>query len=748
MQSATRPWVLVCSMAMLILGNPCRSWAQPNLAVSERPSSLSFGAVSINALSAPQGFTVMNTGSQRITLENVASSSSQFTVTGPSLPLTVNPGQGASFQVEFEPTTAGTFSGSINVSLNRYAGGVQSIAVSGIGLSSTTPNITSVSPSSGPVGTSVTITGTNFGATQGTISFNGTPATPTSWSATSIVASVPAGATTGNVVVAVGGVASAGVAFSVGSIAPLAFVQVNFTTPQAAQTPVTVTYTRAQTAGNLNVVVVGWNDAVAQVNSVVDSKGNAYFLAVGPTVQSGTQTQAIYYAKNIAAAAANSNTVTVSFSQAAAAPDVRIAEYSGIDPTTPVDVVATAQGSGASSSSGSVTTGNASDLLVGANQVQTLTTGSGSGYTSRVITTPDGDILEDSMVATAGSYSATAAVSPSGKWIMQMVAFRAAGSGVGTSLSITSVSPSSGPVGTSVTITGTNFGATQGTISFNGTPATPTSWSPTSIVASVPAGATTGNVVVTVGGQASNGFNFTVSSTTPNITSVSPSSGPVGTSVTITGTNFGATQGTITFNGTPATPTSWSATSIVAPVPAGATTGNVVVTVGGQASNGVSFTVTSTTPNITSLSPSSGPVGTSVTITGTNFGATQGTISFNGTTATPTSWSATSIVAPVPAGATTGNVVVTVGGQASNGVSFTVTSTTPNITSLSPSSGPVGTSVTITGTNFGATQGTITFNGTPATPTSWSATSIVAPVPTGATTGNVVVTVEGQPATA
>ncbi len=743
MQSATRPWLLVCSVAMLILGNPCRSCAQPNLAVSESPSSLSFGAVSINALSAPQGFTVMNTGSQGITIANVASSSSQFTVTGPSLPLTVNPGQGASFQVEFEPTTAGTFSGSINVTLNRYAGGVQSIAVSGSGLSSTTPNITSVSPSSGPVGTSVTITGTNFGATQGTISFNGTPATPTSWSATSIVAPVPAGATTGNVVVAVGGVASAGVAFSVGSIAPLAFVQVNFATPQAAQTPVTVTYTRSQTAGNLNVVVVGWNDAVAQVNSVVDSKGNAYFLAVGPTVQSGTQTQAIYYAKNIAAAAANSNTVTVSFSQAAASPDVRIAEYSGIDPTTPVDVVATAQGSGTSSSSGSVTTGNASDLLVGANQVQTLTTGSGSGYTSRVITTPDGNILEDCMVATAGSYSATAAVSPSGKWIMQMVAFRAAGSGMGTSLSITSVSPSSGPVGTSVTITGTNFGATQGTITFNGTPATPTSWSATSIVAPVPAGATTGNVVVTVGAQASNGFNFTVSPTTPNITSVSPSSGPVGTSVTITGTNFGATQGTITFNGTPATPTSWSATSIVAPVPAGATTGNVVVTVGAQASNGFNFTVSPTTPNITSVSPSSGPVGTSVTITGTNFGATQGTITFNGTPATPTSWSATSIVAPVPAGATTGNVVVTVGAQASNGFNFTVSPTTPNITSVSPSSGPVGTSVTITGTNFGATQGTISFNGTPATPTSWSATSIVAPVPAGATTGNVVVAVGG-----
>src|SRR5207245_1836719 len=102
-------------------------------------------------------------------------------------------------------------------------------------------------------------------------------------------------------------------------------------------------------------------------------------------------------------------------------------------------------------------------------------------------------------------------------------------------------------------------------------------------------------------------------------------------------------------------------------------------------------------------------------------------------------WSATSIIAPVPAGATTGSVVVTVGGVASNAVSFTVTVPAPSITSLNPTSGLVGASVTIAGANFGATQGTsaVKFNGTAATATSWSATSIVAPGPAGATTGNV-----------
>ena len=70
----------------------------------------------------------------------------------------------------------------------------------------------------------------------------------------------------------------------------------------------------------------------------------------------------------------------------------------------------------------------------------------------------------------------------------------------------------------------------------------------------------------------------------------------------------------------------------------------------------------------------------------------------------------------------------------------------PSITGLTPASGPEGTSVTITGSSFGSTQGTsvVTFNGTLATPTSWSTTSVIVPVPAGATTGNVVVAASGR----
>src|SRR5262249_29162361 len=89
--------------------------------------------------------------------------------------------------------------------------------------------------------------------------------------------------------------------------------------------------------------------------------------------------------------------------------------------------------------------------------------------------------------------------------------------------------------------------------------------------------------------------------------------------------------------------------------------------------------------------------------------------------------------------------VVTVGGIASNKVNFTV-GTPPTISYTNPVDGPVGTSITIVGNYFGATQGssTVTFNGTAATPTIWSNTQIVTPVPTGATTGPLVVTVGGM----
>ncbi len=76
--------------------------------------------------------------------------------------------------------------------------------------------------------------------------------------------------------------------------------------------------------------------------------------------------------------------------------------------------------------------------------------------------------------------------------------------------SVTAVSPASGPIGTTVTISGTNFGV-SGAVTFNGIPSGNVTWiSAGTIQAVVPAGATTGSVIVTTGGYSSNSTPFTV----------------------------------------------------------------------------------------------------------------------------------------------------------------------------------------------------------------------------------------------
>ena len=116
-----------------------------------------------------------------------------------------------------------------------------------------------------------------------------------------------------------------------------------------------------------------------------------------------------------------------------------------------MDVIAASSGNSGTSSSGAVTTTNPTDLIFGANLVQTITSGAGSGFSSRMITSPDGDIAEDRMVTATGSYSATAPLS-SGQWIMQMVAFRTPVSGGGTD-----TTPPTTPTNLTATVSGTQI---------------------------------------------------------------------------------------------------------------------------------------------------------------------------------------------------------------------------------------------------------------------------------------------------
>jgi glucose/arabinose dehydrogenase len=203
-----------------------------------------------------------------------------------------------------------------------------------------------------------------------------------------------------------------------------AFVQVNSATPQTPQSTVTTPFAQAQTAGNLNAVAIGWNESVGNITQVRDSRGNTYQAAT-TTARGNGLSQAVYYAKDILASAAGANTVTVTFDKAVTFPDVRILEYSGLDRVSPLDVSSSAAGSVALASSGPATTNFAKELLLGVGMTSAVFTGAGAGYTTRIITSPDADIAEDQVVSSVGSYSATAP--QNGTWVMQMVAFRAAG---------------------------------------------------------------------------------------------------------------------------------------------------------------------------------------------------------------------------------------------------------------------------------------------------------------------------------
>jgi hypothetical protein len=318
---------------------------------------------------------------------------------------------------------------------------------------------------------------------------------------------------------------------------------------------------------------------------------------------------------------------------------------------------------------------------------------------------------------------------------------------------VSAVAPNAGPTagGTSVIITGTNFGGASA-VSFGLAAATSfTIDSSTQITATSPAGTGTVDVrVVTPGGTSAtsgaDNFSYLVA---PTVTGVTPSTGPAagGTAVTITGTDLtGATD--VSFGGSAAIFTVDSSTQISATSPAGSGTVDITVTTAGgtSATSPDDQFIFTPPPTVTSVSPNSGSAvgGTSVTITGTGFaGATA--VSFGASAATTfTVDDSTHITATSPAGSGTVDVIVTT----SDGTSVTAGADhfsyvgTPTVTGVDPNAGPLagGTSVIITGTGLSGASA-VDFGSTAATSFIVdSATQITATSPAGSA-GPVDVTV-------
>ncbi|MGA2188318.1 MAG: choice-of-anchor tandem repeat GloVer-containing protein [Steroidobacteraceae bacterium] len=165
---------------------------------------------------------------------------------------------------------------------------------------------------------------------------------------------------------------------------------------------------------------------------------------------------------------------------------------------------------------------------------------------------------------------------------------------------------------------------------------------------------------------------------------------------------------------------------------------------GGTSGDGTVFSLSVGLGPFVETLPTLGKVGAAIKILGTDLTGASG-VDFNGTAAVFDVVSASEITATLPAGATSGNVSVTTpSGTLTSNKAFLVT---PQITGFTPPSGPVGTSVTITGVSLMQTS-KVTFGGASAiTFAANSDTQVTATVPKKAKTGKIAITTPGGTAT-
>jgi len=512
------------------------------------------------------------------------------------------------------------------------------------------PTISQISATTGSVGSQVTITGSNFGPTQGgsAVFLSDAPMTISSWSDTSITVTVPAGAITGDVVVSV--------APALNDSNPVYFTVTGEPLPSGWLGQYIGAQAGSATYADGAFTVVGPNGYIGETADgcyfvYQQLTGDGSIIAQVTNVQGGSSTQAGVMMRE--GLDAGSPDAFVYFQ-----PNQAYFEYR--------------------SSDGGSTSEQATSYPAPAYPYWVKLTLSGNTFSAYI--SPDGTYW--TQVGTSQTIAMTESIYVGLAVAGTTASFENVSVVAGTPTpepTVSSVSPTNAGWGDSVTINGSGFGATQGTSQayFNGVPAASiTSWSDSQIVAAVPNGAASGPATVVVNGVGSNS-NVTIGIYHPVITSVTPPSAPVGGQITITGSGFGTGNGAgqVNLNGAAQDAYQWSDTSISVTLLSDATSGPLAVTLNGVPSNTVQFTVIGS-PTISGISPSSGAVGSTVTISGSGFGSTQSDsyATFDGVTATVLSWSDSSITAVVPSDASTGPVTVDVAGIEGDGPPFSVTS--------------------------------------------------------------------------
>ncbi|MCE2883527.1 MAG: IPT/TIG domain-containing protein [Planctomycetaceae bacterium] len=619
------------------------------------------------------------------------------------------------------------------------------------------PTITSVSPSSGPLGggTTITVTGTNLtGATSvkvGTVACTSV----TVVSATQLTAVTPAG-TVGAKSVSVttaGGTGTKASAFTYFAVPTITAVA-PASGPQGGGTTITITGTNL--TGTTSVAVAGVACtgvtvvSATQLTAVTPAAATTGAKTVSVTTPGGTasKTNGFTYvpAPTIASVSpsvgpvAGGTTITITGTNLTGATSVKVSAVActSVTVVSPTQLTAVTSAGNAGLKSVSVTTPGGTATLPGAFTLVGLPTitsvspsaGPTAGGTTITVT---GTNLTGATSVKVGAVACTSvtvvsatqltAVTPAGTVGAKSVTVTTAG-GTGTKASaftyfavptITAVAPASGPQGggTTITITGTNLNGTTA-VEVGGVACTAVTVVSATTVTAVTASGTVGAKSVSVttpGGTAtkSNAFTYLFG---PTIASIAPAAGPKtgGTALTILGTNLTGTT-SVKVNGVSCTSvTVVSATQLTAVTPAGTVGAKPVsvTTAAGTVTRSNGFTYMSA-PTITSVSPTSGSIsgGTTITITGTNLTGTT-SVAVAGVACTGvTVVSATQLTAVTPAGATTGakSVSVTTPGGTATKTSAFVYFPVPTIATVTPAAGPAsgGTTIAVTGTNLTGT---------------------------------------------
>lgn len=272
----------------------------------------------------------------------------------------------------------------------------------------------------------------------------------------------------------------------------------------------------------------------------------------------------------------------------------------------------------------------------------------------------------------------------------------------------------------------------------------------TGCAAATPAGALAGGGItlsrqnVYVASPTSNALSHL--SIPPVVTSLVPNAGPTagGNTVVIKGSGF-TTGSKVKFGSVLSSSVTFvSSTTLkaVAPAQSSAVVGVVVTTSVGTSPNAPSDDYAYGAPTLSSFTPSSGITGSTVTIDGSKYVPGMSVKFGNLVSPKVTFVSTTQIKAVVPDAAVAGRISVSDNaGSAASTANFTPTL---SITSFSPTNGPVGTMVTVSGIGFNSSS-IVAFHGSSATTTFVSSSQLKATVPSAATTGSVTVTNSAAP---